>query len=148
MPLIDFILSMEPLGAIGFSSVFLGLILVFVLIIYMSAISPLFAKRLDPILFNQRWFTVFELGFYNTWPFSLMKILYYVFFITFPKFSRRKRFKDIPTDLDIPLNMIVLSQICLILYFLTLIASITFAVTGFYSYFFYEAPANSIQPAP
>ncbi len=142
MPLINAILDMEFLGALFFGAMFLGLILVFVLVVYMSAISPLFAKRLDPVLFNTRWFTISELGIYTVWPFSLMKILYYVLFITFPKFSRRKRFKDIPTDLDISLNMVVLSQICLILYFLTLLCGLVFAVVGGYVYFFYDTPTN------
>ncbi len=142
MSLVEIFTGIEPIGIIAFSSVILVIVLAFILIIYISIISPLFTKHLDPIIFNERWFTVFELGFYNTWPFSLIKILYYVYFITFPKFTRRKRFKNIPTKLDITLTMVVLSRICLALYFLMIIVSATFVITGFYSYFFYDAPLS------
>ncbi|VAW98546.1 hypothetical protein MNBD_GAMMA23-1539 [hydrothermal vent metagenome] len=142
MSLIEALLGMHPLGAVFFGAVFSGVTLTFILIIYISAISHLFAKRLDPIIFNERWFTVFELGFYNTWPFNMMKIMYYVYFITFPNFSRRKRFKDIPTNLDVTFSMVILARICLILYLLLAIISATFAITGFYAYFFYEAPPS------
>jgi len=142
MPLVDAILSMHPIGALAFASVFLGIIIAIIFTVFVSIVTPFFAKKLDSVIFTPRWFTTFELDFYTVWPFSIMKTLYYMYFISIPKFSRRKRFKDIPKELGIPISFHIYSRIGLLLFLFLLITSFTFVATGFYTYFFYEAPPS------
>ena len=143
MPLIDFILSMEPLGAIGFGSVFLGLILVFVLIVYLNVASPFFTKRFDPVLFNTRWFTISELGIYTVWPFSLMRVFIYMALIAVPWYVlKTRRFKGFDLELSVSTPLKIVSTLFVFLTFLTLLCGLVFAVVGGYVYFFYEAPPS------
>jgi len=141
VPLVNAILDMELLGAIIFGAMFLGLLLAFILIIYMTIATPFLSKRLDSIIFNAEWFTDFELGFYSTWPFSMMKTLYYMYFISFPIFSRRKRFKNVP-QLNVPLSIIITSKFYIFLHLLTLFICLISIFVGAYVYFFYDSPPS------
>ncbi len=135
VPLVEAILEMEPLGTIFFGSTLLLLLMVIILLIYLSILTPLLSRRLDERIFTQRWFSVFELGFYTSWPFSLMKTLYYVGFISFP-WLRRKRFKDIPVDLGIPKYLAIASRFYMALHLFALLLGIIFFTVGGYVYFF------------
>ena len=143
MSLIEFFDGVEPLGIIIFSSVILGLILVFVLIIYINIASPFFTKRFDPLLFNTRWFTVSELGIYTVWPFSLMRTFIYMGLIAAPWYVlKTKRFKGFDLKLNVSTPLKITSALFVFLILLTLLCGLIFAFVGGYVYFFYEAPTN------
>ena len=142
MSLVAFFDGVEPPGIIIFSSVILGLILVFVLIIYVHIMYPFLSKRLDSLLFHTPWFSEAELIMYSHWPLSHIRVMQYMYFITFPNFLRKRRFKGMNKALNLPTALVVASKIYMTLHLIAVILGITFAVTGFYTYFFYEAPTN------
>ena len=137
MSLINGLLEMEPLGTAFFGSVFLVLLLIPILIIYVSIAAPFFSKRYDSILFNDKHFTITELGFYTTWPFNLMKVMVYMALIAAPGYMRkRKRFRNFDVVLDVPRTYRIASITYITLHLLTFSIGLVFFGVGGYVYLF------------
>jgi len=128
--------GVELIGIIGFGSVFLSLILIVILAVYIHIMYLFLSKRLDASLFQSPWFSDAELIMYSSWPLSMLRIFYYMYFITFPKYLGRKRFKGVNSPLPLSPILIIASKIYMALHLLFAITGITFFVVGGYVYFF------------
>ncbi len=113
MWLTDYYQQVDPIFFVISILVGLGVLSLIVAIIFTNIMHLILTPRLDPILFNERWFTLTELGMYSVWPMSLVKSGTYMGLIGFPKrMLKTKRFKGYDLDLSFSQPLIIASRMC------------------------------------
>jgi len=100
----------------------------FILIVYSVVMHNILYKRLDPILFRNPWFSSAELAMFSSWPLSLIKAGHYMFLLTFPTYSKKKRFIGLEQELPIELSLILASKIYICIYMLSGVVAIAFFI--------------------
>lgn len=114
MWLVDLYFEVDFISFLVVLAITLELLLLTILIVFINVMHLILTPRLDPILFNERWFTLAELGMYSVWPISLVKSGAYMGLIGFPKrMLKTKRFKDYNLNLTFSKPLVIASQICL-----------------------------------
>jgi len=88
-----------------------GLVLAAVLMLCANIMYLILARRLDPILFREPWFSSAELALYSSWPLCLFKVNQYMFLFTFPNRSKRKRFIGLNQSLPVGNSIRIASKI-------------------------------------
>ncbi len=127
-------LHTDGLATIALSSFLLFGLFFIILTIFIHILTFLLSRRLDSIVFNDKYFSLGEISMLSLWPFSLFKSSYYTFLITFPNFARKKRFKGLQTDLPIEPPLRMASEIYMYLYILTALVGIVMFVSMFTFY--------------
>ena len=108
----------------------------FIALIFLIAMHNILYRRLDPILFQEPWFSPAEIAMFSSWPLSLIKAGHYMFLITYPKRSLKKRFIGLKQVLPIGNQLRIASRIYLYLHFLTAIIGVSWLLFIFGVYVF------------
>ncbi len=135
MWLVDLYFEVDLISFLVVLTITLELLLLTVLIIFINVMHLILTPRLDPILFNERWFTLAELGMYSVWPMSLIKSGAYMGLIGFPKrMLKTKRFKDYSLNLSFSLPLVVASRVCIFIALSTIFFGLLFLVLVLYAF--------------
>lgn len=121
-------------GIIFFTIMIASLILFFINAILWVTLHNILYKKLDALLFRKPWFSPAELVMYSSWPLSLIKSMLYMVLISFPNFSKKRRFKGINQNLEIKGILMITCKACVYLLFLTTFFGIAFFLYGGWLY--------------
>lgn len=134
MSLTEYAQAVDPVFFVVSIIVILGLSLMVILFILINIMHLILTPRLDPILFNERWFTRAELAMYSAWPLSLIKSGAYMALIGFPKrMLKSKRFKGYDLDLTFKASTVIASRFCIFMALSIIFLGIAFFVIGSFS---------------
>ncbi len=136
MWIIDLYDQVELPGYIAMWALVLSLFTTSLLIIILSITHIFLSRRLDPILFNERWFSSAELVMFNVWPTLMYKVITYMGLIGFPELVlKTRRFRGYDLDLTFSRLMVVFSRCCIFMILFIGFCLLVFFIVGIYSYF-------------
>lgn len=121
-------------GRVFFSLMFVVLGLALTNGVLWIILHNLLYKKMDQILFIEPYFSHFELEAYSSWPLSMIKTMIYLFLITAPEFSRKRRFKGFTQELSVSMPIRLASAICVSLLFLTALCGVLLFLYGGFLY--------------
>ena len=75
------------IGIIFFVLLGSGLVLSFILLLFVLVMHNILGRRLDPILFREPWFNATQLVMFASWPLSFIKSINYMFLIGYPNIT-------------------------------------------------------------
>ncbi len=94
----------------------------------------LFKKKFDPLYFNEKYFSTYELSIFNSFPLYFLKTLAYIRAIVFPKTMLKRFSNKILTPKNKPfIYLLALSTIIVLIY--GTIVLINFFILGILMYF-------------
>ncbi len=137
MSLTEFYQQADPIFFAISITVVLGLFLMAVIIILINILHLILPRKLDPLLFNERWFSVGELGFYSTWPLSLMRTGIYMTLVSFPNYVKNRRFKGLDINIPVTKPLVIFSMIYFIINVIIIFLGFSFLLL--FLYIFIEA---------
>ena len=114
-------------------AIVLELFFLVIIIIYINIMHLLLPHKLDSLLFNERWFSIGELGFYSTWPMSLFRTGIYMSLLSFPGYVKKRRFNGLEIELQIAVPLIIASRIYFVLNAFFILFGLSFVLLGLYS---------------
>ncbi len=134
MSLVEYAQAVDPVFFVVSIIVVLGLFFTVVLIVFVNIIHLILSPRLDPVLFNERWFTSAELAMFSAWPLSLIKTGIYMALVGFPKrMIKTKRFKGYDLKLSFKMPLIIVSRIYILLVLFNIFLGLSFGIIGLYA---------------
>ena len=107
-----------------------ALVLGFFLLLYVIIMHNILYKRLDPILFRAPWFSNAELAMFSSWPLSLIKAMHYMFLLSYPGRSLKKRFIGLEQTLPVGKKLKIASKIYILIHILFALLAITWFLFG------------------
>ena len=113
-----------------------GLVLAFIVLLFLIVMHNILYRRLDPILFREPWFSSAEMAMFSSWPLSLIKASHYMFLIIYPKRSLKKRFIGLKQELPIGNQIRFASRMYLYIHFITAIIGVSWFLFLGWFYFF------------
>lgn len=107
-----------------------ALVLGFFLLLYVIIMHNILYRRLDPILFHAPWFSNAELAMFSSWPLSLIKAVHYMFLLTYPSRSLKKRFIGLEQTLPVGIKLKIASKLYILIHILFALLAITWFLFG------------------
>ena len=134
MSLVEFYQQADPRFFIAVMAVVLSLLLMFVLVILFTIMGFILSPKLDPELYNERWFTHAELAIFSYWPFSMIKTGVYLALIGFPeRMLKTKRFKGLDIELDPHPLLLLIAKMSMFMIFTAILCGLVFFAMAIYA---------------